>query len=87
MIRWSLGIHSEISPKKFQVFVDLLVMILWSPGISTIFDLSKSVYLTSMDLRRDRKHSLKFREMLETQRYAQAQDVDLCADWSIPWLG
>ena len=81
MIRWSLGIHSEISPKKFQVFVDLLVMIRWSPGVSTIFDLSKSVYLTSMDLRRDGKRSLKFREMLETQ------DADLCADWSIPWSG
>ena len=27
-----------------------------------------------MDLRRDRKPSLKFREMLETQGYAQAQD-------------
>ena len=35
----------------------------------------KSVY-TSMDLRRDRKRSLKFREMLETQRYAQAQDAE-----------
>ena len=28
-----------------------------------------------MDLRRDRKHSLKFREMLETQRYEQDQDA------------
>ena len=28
-----------------------------------------------MDLRRDRKRSLKFREMLETQEYAQAQDA------------
>ena len=38
MIRWSPGIHSEISPKKFhgrvQVFADLThVMIWWSPGI------------------------------------------------------
>ena len=62
-------------------------MIWWSPGISTIFDLSKSVYLTSKDLRRDRKCSLKFREMLKTQRYAQAQHADRCADWSIPWSG
>ena len=38
------------------------------------FDVSKSVY-TSMDLR-DRKRSLKFREMLETQGYAQAQDAE-----------
>ena len=30
-----------------------------------------------MDLRRDRKHSLKFREMLETQGYEQEyQDAD-----------
>ena len=29
-----------------------------------------------MDLRRDRKHSLKFREMLETEAYAQAQDAE-----------
>ena len=29
-----------------------------------------------MDLRRDRKHSLKFRGMLETQEYAQAQDAE-----------
>ena len=27
-----------------------------------------------MDLRRDRKHFLKFKEILETQEYAQAQD-------------
>ena len=39
------------------------------------FDVSKSVY-TSMDLRRDRKRSLKFREMLETLGYAQAQDAE-----------
>ena len=39
------------------------------------FDLSKSIY-TSMDLRRDRKRSLKFREMLKTQGYAQAQDAE-----------
>ena len=41
MIRWSLGIHNEIFPKKFhgrvQVFVDL-IMIQWSPGVSTIED-------------------------------------------------
>ena len=35
----------------------------------------RSVY-TSMDLRRDRKRSRKFREMLETQGYAQAQDAE-----------
>ena len=29
-----------------------------------------------MDLRRDRKRSLKFREMLETQEHEQAQDAD-----------
>ena len=29
-----------------------------------------------MDHRRDRKRSLKFREMLETQGYAQAQDAE-----------
>ena len=29
-----------------------------------------------MDFRRDRKRSLKFREMLETQEYEQAQDAD-----------
>ena len=29
-----------------------------------------------MDLRRDRKRSLKFREMLKTQGYAQAQDAE-----------
>ena len=29
-----------------------------------------------MDLRRDRKHSLEFREMLETEAYAQAQDAE-----------
>ena len=29
-----------------------------------------------MDLRRDKKRSLKFREMLETQGYAQAQDPE-----------
>ena len=28
-----------------------------------------------MNLRRDRKHSLKFKEILETQEYAQAQDA------------
>ena len=28
-----------------------------------------------MDLRRNKKRSLKFREMLETQEYAQAQDT------------
>ena len=77
MIWWSLGIHSEISRKTFhgrvQVFADLThVMIRWSPGISTVkFDLSKSIYI-SMDLRRDRKHSLKFRGMLKAQGYAHA---------------
>ena len=50
-----------------------------------------------MNLRRDRKRSLKFREMLETQGYAQAQDAEereklsqrevyRCADWSIATL-
>ena len=29
-----------------------------------------------MDLRRNKKRSLKFREMLETQEYAQAQDAE-----------
>ena len=29
-----------------------------------------------MDLRRDRKCSLKLREMLETKAYAQAQDAE-----------
>ena len=29
-----------------------------------------------MDLRRNKKLSLKFREMLETQEYAQAQDAE-----------
>ena len=51
-----------------------------------------------MDLRRDRKHSLKLRKMLETQEYAQAQDAEEreaqskisvpgCVDWPIPWWG
>ena len=81
MIWWSPGMHSDIFPKKFhgrvQVFADLThVIIRWSLGISKWnFDLSKSVY-TSMDLRRDRKCSLKFREMHETQGYAQAQDAE-----------
>ena len=40
-----------------------------------IFRQSDTAY-TSMDLRRDRKCSLKFREMLETQEYAQTQDAE-----------
>ena len=36
-----------------------------------------------MDLRRDRKHSLKFREMLETQGYAQAQDPEEREAWPV----
>ena len=85
MIWWSPGlspgIHSEISPKKFhgrvQVFADLThVMIQWSPGISTMKFRSVEKRYTSMDLRRDKKRSLKFREMLETQGYAQAQDPE-----------
>ena len=40
-----------------------------------LYTFQKSFY-TSMDLRRDRKRSLKFREMLETQGYAQAQDAE-----------
>ena len=31
---------------------------------------------TPLDCKRDRKHSLKFREMLETQGYKQAQDAE-----------
>ena len=33
-------------------------------------------YYISIDLWRDRKRSLKFREMLETQEYARAQDAE-----------
>ena len=42
-----------------------------------LYTFRESVY-TSMDLRlrRDRKRSLKFREMLETQGYEQAQDAE-----------
>ena len=47
-------------------------MIRWSPGIITM----KFRSVEKVDLRRDRKHSLKFREKLETQGYAQAQDAE-----------
>ena len=78
MTRWSPGIHSEISLKKFhgrvQVFADLThVTIWWSPGMK-FQSVEKRLY--QMDLRRDRNRSLKFREMLETQGYTQAQDAE-----------
>ena len=68
-IRWSWGIRrlntcparKAICKKQGDVFIPAK----WFP---------KSAY-TSMNLRRDRKRSLKFREMLETQEYAEAQDV------------
>ena len=53
-------------------------LIWWSPGIHSeisVMLLSKSVY-TSIDLRRERKHSVNLREMLETQGYEQAQDAE-----------
>ena len=41
--------------------------------LSTIDIVKKSMY-TNINLRRDRKHSLKF--CMETQGYAQAQDTE-----------
>ena len=31
---------------------------------------------TSIDIKSDRKHSLKFRKMIETKEYTQAQDAE-----------
>jgi len=60
---WSLGIRSEIFP-------------IYSGSVLHHFNTVNTCVYTSMDLRRDRKRSLKFTEMLKTQVYAQAQDAE-----------
>ena len=102
MIRWSPGIHSEISPKKFhgrvQVFTDLMhVMIQWSPGISTMnFDLSKSVIpawileeteSVLVNLGKCSKPKDMHKPRIQKREKPSQREVYCCADWSIPWSG
>ena len=61
---WVRGYIPPLMPRLFSLCV--------SKVIFKQSDLRKSQH----DLRRDRKHSFKFREMLETQEYTQAQDAE-----------
>ena len=61
---WVRGYIPPLMPRLFSLCV--------SNVIFKQSDLRKSQH----DLRRDRKHSFKFREMLETQEYVQAQDAE-----------
>ena len=102
MIRWSPGIHSEISPKKFhgrvQVFTDLThVMIQWSLGISTMnFDLLKSVIpawileeteSVLINLGKCSKPKDVHKPRIQKREKPSQREVYHCADWFIPWSG